>query len=643
MNIKSSKYKKKRLKFSIFSLAIYFLGVLIFSYWNYQNDKNKLLNEVDKRLLSVATNIKNILPASFFEISNKQGVLSSSLDWKNIKILTQFANSFNIAFIYTMVKKDTKVYFTSCSTNLDEIKKNNFVTYWTYYDEASEIMIKAFESDYPLYETTTDKWGEFRSVFVPYKKINGEIVLLCADYDYSKVNNTIYSSTKTTILKGFFFIFLAFPMFFSVYYLQRKSSKYLEMKINERMQELTDEIVERKSVEAELKKSYTQLEDLAIKANAASQAKSSFLATMSHEIRTPMNGIIGMINILKQSELTIEQKDSLSIIDFSANNLLAIVNDILDFSKIESGQIELENIPLDLYKGIDDIIKLLSFKTTDNNIALKREIESDVPRFIIGDPVRINQIVLNLTNNALKFTENGSVSIKIEKLDAFEDYITLRIYVIDTGIGISKDGMDKLFKEFSQANSQITRKYGGTGLGLAISKRLAEQMGGEIGVESKLGIGSSFWFTIKVKICTNEIYLNSKHQPIIKKMEHKLEILVAEDNVINQKIVTANLKKMGHKVDVAQNGKIAVDMFKLKNYDIILMDVQMPEMNGIEATQLIRIIEENENRNPIFIAAMTANVLKEDIEHYLKIGMNTYLSKPFKVDELVNLLNKIQK
>ncbi len=643
MNIKSSKYKKKRLKFSIFSLAIYFVGILIFSYWNYQNDKDNLLKAVDKQLFSVATNIRNILPASFFEISHKSGLLSSSQDWKNIKILTQFANSFDITFIYTMVKKDGKIYFTSCSTNLDEIKKNNYVKYWTYYDEASEIMINAFENEYPVYETTTDKWGKFRSVFVPYKGINEEVVLLCADYDYSKVNDTIYSRTKTTIIKGFFFIFLAFPMFFSVYYLQRKSSKHLENKINERMLELTDEINERKSVEEELKKSYTQLEDLAIKANAASQAKSSFLATMSHEIRTPMNGIIGMINILKQSELTVEQKDSLSIIDFSANNLLAIVNDILDFSKIESGQIELENIPLDLYKGIDDIIKLLSFKTTDNNIALKREIESDVPRFIIGDPVRINQIVLNLTNNALKFTENGSVCIKIEKLNEIDDYITLRIYVIDTGIGISKDGMDKLFKEFSQANSHITRKYGGTGLGLAISKRLAEQMGGDIGVESILGKGSSFWFTIKVKICTNDIYLNSKHQPIIKKMEHKLEILVAEDNIINQKIVTANLKKMGHKVDVAQNGKIAVDMFKLKNYDIILMDVQMPEMNGIEATQIIRIIEENENRKPIFITAMTANVLKEDIEHYLKIGMNTYLSKPFKVYELVNLLNKIQK
>ncbi len=356
-----------------------------------------------------------------------------------------------------------------------------------------------------------------------------------------------------------------------------------------------------------------------------------------------MNGIIGIIEILKQSDLSTEQKDSLNIIDFSANNLLAIVNDILDFSKIESGQIEYEFIPFNISKSIEDIIKLLSFKTTDKNISLKFEIDSDVPHFIIGDQVRINQIILNLTNNAIKFTEKGSVKIHLSKIGSDDTFIELKFMIIDTGIGISTEGRSKLFKEFSQVHNYNTNKFGGTGLGLAISKKLAEQMGGKIGVESKLGKGSSFWFTIKVKSSTKETYLQSINKPIIKKMEQILEILVAEDNVINQKIVTANLKKMGHKVTLANNGKIAVEMFKEKSFDMILMDVQMPEMNGIEATQIIRIIEENENKKPIFIVAMTANVLKEDIEHYIKIGMNAYLSKPFKIEELVKLLNQVQK
>lgn len=643
MSTKSNKYKQTKIKFSIFSLAIYFLGILIFIYWNYQNDKKKIMYEVDKQIFSVASNIKNILPKSFLDKPQTPTNHTKSDYWKNIKLLTQFASTSHIDFLYTLVKKDDKVFFTSCSTNNDELNSNNYITYWTEYNYTSDILFNSFENNSAVYETNTDNWGHFRSVFIPYKTPNGQTIILGADYDYTRINKKIYNSTLNSILKGFFFIFLAFPMIFSVYYLQRKNSKFLEKRIKERTQELTDEINERKSIEEELKKSYNQLEELAIKANAASQAKSSFLATMSHEIRTPMNGIIGMVGILKQSELSLEQKDSLNIIDFSANNLLAIVNDILDFSKIESGQIELESIPFDLHRSIEDIIKLMSFKTTDKNIALKREIDDDVPVYAIGDPVRINQIILNLTNNAIKFTEKGSVKIKLENIGSTEKEIFIKISIIDTGIGISEDAKENLFKEFFQANNSISRKYGGTGLGLAISKKLTELIGGKIGVESTLGKGSTFWFTLKVLTCSKEKFLQSKHQPIIKKMDHKLEVLVAEDNLINQKIVMANLKKMGHKVDVASNGQIAIELFKQKAYDIILMDVQMPEVNGIEATQTIRQIEENEGRNPIYIVAMTANVLKEDIEHYLEIGMNTCLSKPFKVEELVNILDQIQK
>jgi len=643
MVFKLNRYRKARLKFSIVSLAIYIAGVILFSVWNFRYDKKLLLKKIDNQLYSAASNVKYLLPSSFFESAVDSGKINNRTDWQNIGILTRYAHSVHIDFIYTLIKKDGKIYFTSCSTNLDELNTSNYVKYWDPYPEASKDIFRSIENNKAIYGTSDDHWGKFRSVFIPFKTKSGNITVLAADYKYQKINQTIITSTKNAIFKGFFFILLAFPMIFSIYFLQRKSSKYLEKKIKERTEELTEEINERKKIEEALKSSYHQLEEMAVKANSASQAKSSFLATMSHEIRTPMNGIIGMIEILKQSDLSTEQKDSLNIIDFSANNLLAIVNDILDFSKIESGQIEYEFIPFNISKSIEDIIKLLSFKTTDKNISLKFEIDSDVPHFIIGDQVRINQIILNLTNNAIKFTEKGSVKIHLSKIGSDDTFIELKFMIIDTGIGISTEGRSKLFKEFSQVHNYNTNKFGGTGLGLAISKKLAEQMGGKIGVESKLGKGSSFWFTIKVKSSTKETYLQSINKPIIKKMEQILEILVAEDNVINQKIVTANLKKMGHKVTLANNGKIAVEMFKEKSFDMILMDVQMPEMNGIEATQIIRIIEENENKKPIFIVAMTANVLKEDIEHYIKIGMNAYLSKPFKIEELVKLLNQVQK
>lgn len=401
------------------------------------------------------------------------------------------------------------------------------------------------------------------------------------------------------------------------------------------IQGIIRDITERKKFEAELIKAKEIAE-------SATKSKSRFLANMSHEIRTPMNGIIGMANILKTSKLDHDQQEHLNLISISANNLLAIINDILDLSKIESDQLTFENIDFDLIENINDIIKILQIKTNEKNIDLNISYTDNTPQYIKGDPIRLNQIILNLVNNAIKFTDKGSVNVFVSKIYENNNKIKLMFKIIDTGIGISDAGQKKLFKEFSQVYSYTTRKHGGTGLGLAISKKLSEKMNGEIGVESELGKGSTFWFTVEVGIGNSPDKIENEISELNNiKSNKSLRILIAEDNLINQKVARMTLEKLGHFIDIAENGEIAVEKYLANEYDLILMDVQMPIMNGIDATRQIRKIEEAINKTKgIKIVAMTANVMKEDKEEYLASGMDDYVSKPFKINELISILEK---
>ncbi len=408
---------------------------------------------------------------------------------------------------------------------------------------------------------------------------------------------------------------------------------------------LKEELLARIKLHIQLKRINEELVKAKKAAEAAAEAKSIFLANMSHEIRTPMNGIIGMVDILKKTPLTPEQKEYVQIIESSGENLLTIINDILDYSKIEAGRIELEKIPINLREEINNVVKILQIQADRKNLPLIVEINDDVPQYLIGDPVRLKQIIINLVNNAIKFTEKGSIRIIVEKQQINGTKAHLLFKVIDTGIGISEEGKKRLFKSFSQVDRSTTRKFGGTGLGLAISKNLTEMMGGEIGLESEVGAGSTFWFTVVLEITDKENYEKNhkteKIDDIKEKLKVKLNVLLVEDNVINQKVALVNLNNLGHNTDVANNGKEAVEMFRKKEYDLIFMDIQMPEMDGIEATKKIREIEKNNNAiRKIPIIAMTANTMEGDKEKYLQAGMNDYVSKPFKQKELVAIFNK---
>lgn len=380
------------------------------------------------------------------------------------------------------------------------------------------------------------------------------------------------------------------------------------------------------------------------KQKEAEVAKTEFLANMSHEIRTPMNGILGMLEMLSETTLSVNQKEMIDLIKVSGDSLMTILNDILDLSKIEAGKLDLEKINFSFAKSVSDVSSLLaqSFLEKDNKVILN--LQSIENKFFIGDQSRIRQVLVNLLSNANKFTRSGSIEVSSEVVEESKEYELLKISVKDSGIGISETNLKNLFKAFTQADSSMTRKFGGTGLGLSICKNLVELMGGEIGATSVKGEGSTFYFTVKLE-------KSEKVEDKAKKIEHvksllasevPLNILVVEDNKINQKLIKMMLLKLGYDPIFAMNGREAVDVMESsrgKMVDTILMDMQMPEMDGVEATKIILKMHED---NPPRIIAMTANAFKEDKEKCFQAGMIDFLTKPLQKKTLINTLLKLK-
>jgi len=418
----------------------------------------------------------------------------------------------------------------------------------------------------------------------------------------------------------------------AIIHVSGRGEPYFENGILSKLYGTVMDISAQKKTENELIKSRLEAESLA-------RLKQDFLANMSHEIRTPMNAILGFTGIVLKEEINQNVKEKVERINQAGNNLLVIINDILDFSKIEAGQLEIEDVKFDLFKCLDQVKGQLEGIAENKNIRLIFNISTEIPKIVKGDSVRLNQILINLIHNGLKFTEKGFVEVRAKVKEACQKRLIIQFEVEDTGIGIAKNKHKNIFESFTQASSDTSRRYGGTGLGLAICKSLVKLQNGELWLESEEGVGSVFKFTIDFGVCVQTLAEDDDDVAEDEIDLSGVKLLLVEDNLMNRELAIHFFEEWEIDYDVALNGKIGVDKIEDGNFEVVLMDLSMPVMDGYTATKEIRQL--NSKKKDVPIIAMTANAFSNDIEKCFDVGMNDHISKPFKAVDLKNKIHSL--
>src|SRR3990167_1640786 len=518
--------RMERLKFTALA-TLYILACAIYMLYLYAQAKQAIDENINNKLYFGALATSAILGDHYHDGIVDKESKSHAEDWAAIQRLTRYNRQVGLTFIYTVIRKNGQAFLISSSASDDELRDGDYVRFFDPYPDASPALLNSLDTGQTTWVDYTDHWGEFRAVFVPLQSRDGTPYVAGAEISLHEYNRLLRHEALALI--GFaILMFAALAVLIALYFLRLRLHLH------------------------QLQSNEEALEKARIAAEAASRAKSEFLATMSHEIRTPMNGIIGATELMKFGKLDEQQRDYLKIIQSSGQSLLAMINDILDLSKIESGKLELDIRRIELRPLLHEILEQLRPGIKSDAVSLHGDIAADVPDFILADEQRLRQILINLLGNAIKFTNRGSVVLTVNLLRRTQGDVELVYKVRDTGIGIAADQLQHLFQPFTQVDTSPTRRFGGTGLGLSICKRLADLMGGQIQARSEPGQGSEFSFTLRSHeaIAAETPPLTGKdidsEEALQKNRMPALRILLAEDNPVNQAITQVMLRKLGY-------------------------------------------------------------------------------------------------
>lgn len=627
-------HKISKLHHGVIIGLLVFISIIGSSYSLYSNALDAVEDDIHDYLSGIARvaskQLDGDIHTSFTSPDQEQSPEYKSEIAKLAEIKKDFGN---IEFIYTCIIKGDDVYFILDPTppgekTPDGIEKKSHIM--DKYDEAKNIpeLMKALKTHSIgiISKPYKDRWGSFVSGYAPLFNSKDEFIgVIGVDIDASEYAEKIDRITISEIICVVIGFFTSCLIGFIVWAQTRN--------LNQKNLNLAN-------YSAQLEKVNSQLIDATKVAERATLSKTSFLANMSHEIRTPMNGVMGVASLLLDTSLKPEQKELVEIIRKSGDSLLEIVNDILDVSKIEAGELSLESINFSLRDTVYDIINLLTIKANEQGVDLRVEFVGDVPEFYFGDSGRVRQIIINLMGNSVKFTNKGYVLLKIRHEDIEGKSAKLFFEVEDNGIGIPEDKLDYIFNKFTQAEESTTRKFGGTGLGLAICKNLTHMMNGNIGVKSKLGEGSTFYFDITLPYGQPVEKTNIAKESGTLVMFPNLRVLIVDDMKLNMMLVARILNKHGCKTQTAENGKEALEAVKNNEFDIIFMDCHMPIMDGYEATTAIREFENEQSRRHTPIIAITADAMKSNQRRCFASGMDDFLNKPIQEEQIEAMLLK---